>query len=233
VTRRALTIVAHRGAPTQAVENTLRSVQIADALGADAIEFDVRATRDGVPVLLHDSTLERFWGLKQPVAGTDLATVRGLTASAPDGGVDRIATVEEVLDGTSRSTLLFDCKVPSSIVAIRNMIESRMQWERVVFIGEPEILEVVRAAIPEARIVMSWSNPQMPPPQLLDRIKPFAVNIEWNDANGAGAPAIRSKGYDVWCYTVDDVSTARRALDARINGIITNDYKLLDSALRP
>ncbi|WP_030559609.1 glycerophosphodiester phosphodiesterase family protein, partial [Streptomyces exfoliatus] len=57
-----VTAVAHRGDPYRARENTLRSVRSAVERGADAVEVDVRVTRDGVPVLLHDSTLERLWG---------------------------------------------------------------------------------------------------------------------------------------------------------------------------
>ncbi|OEV24396.1 glycerophosphodiester phosphodiesterase, partial [Streptomyces nanshensis] len=54
--------VAHRGAPWAARENTLPSFRAAVAAGADAVELDVRLTRDGVPVVLHDRTLERLWG---------------------------------------------------------------------------------------------------------------------------------------------------------------------------
>ena len=57
-----VTAVAHRGDPYRARENTLPSIRSAVERGADAVEIDVRVTRDGVPVLLHDSTLERLWG---------------------------------------------------------------------------------------------------------------------------------------------------------------------------
>lgn len=51
--------VAHRGACGLYPENTLLAMQKAVAFGADMIEFDLRLTRDGVPVLLHDRTIDR------------------------------------------------------------------------------------------------------------------------------------------------------------------------------
>ena len=51
--------IAHRGYLLNSVENSLDSIQNAIEAGADGIEFDIRHTKDGVPFLLHDSTLER------------------------------------------------------------------------------------------------------------------------------------------------------------------------------
>lgn len=60
-----VTVVAHRGDPYVHRENTLPSVRSALHKGADVVEVDVRLTRDGVPVLLHDATLERLWGARR------------------------------------------------------------------------------------------------------------------------------------------------------------------------
>ena len=51
---RTVTAVAHRGDPYRVRENTIDSLRSALQRGADAVEIDVRLTRDGVPVLLHD-----------------------------------------------------------------------------------------------------------------------------------------------------------------------------------
>lgn len=55
----AVEIIAHRGYSAAAPENTLAAVEAAIEAGADAVEFDLHVTRDGVPVLFHDATLER------------------------------------------------------------------------------------------------------------------------------------------------------------------------------
>jgi glycerophosphoryl diester phosphodiesterase len=61
-------IIAHRGASALAPENTLAAFRRAIEDGADGIEFDVRLSKDGVPVVIHDSTLGRTVGMKKRVA---------------------------------------------------------------------------------------------------------------------------------------------------------------------
>lgn len=61
-------IIGHRGASAVAPENTMAAFREAIAAGADGIEFDVRLTRDGVPIVIHDSTLHRTAGLPQRIA---------------------------------------------------------------------------------------------------------------------------------------------------------------------
>jgi glycerophosphoryl diester phosphodiesterase len=52
-------VIGHRGAARLAPENTLAGLRMAAALGANCVEFDVRLTKDGVPVLFHDDTMDR------------------------------------------------------------------------------------------------------------------------------------------------------------------------------
>ena len=60
-------IIAHRGASAFAPENTLAAFRKAIDVGADGVEFDVRLSKDRVPVVVHDSTLIRTAGLKRRV----------------------------------------------------------------------------------------------------------------------------------------------------------------------
>ncbi|HMQ05433.1 MAG TPA: glycerophosphodiester phosphodiesterase family protein [Pyrinomonadaceae bacterium] len=61
-------IIAHRGASAVAPENTVAAFEQAIADGADGLEFDVRLAKDGVPVVIHDSTLDRTARLAEAVA---------------------------------------------------------------------------------------------------------------------------------------------------------------------
>ncbi|MFL6374303.1 MAG: glycerophosphodiester phosphodiesterase [Pyrinomonadaceae bacterium] len=65
-------VIAHRGASAFAPENTLPAFQLALDAGADGVELDVRLSRDGVPVVIHDRNLKRLAGLPDAVA--DLTT---------------------------------------------------------------------------------------------------------------------------------------------------------------
>ncbi len=68
-------VVGHRGNRAHAPEDTVESFAQALALGVDAIEFDLHLTRDGVPVVIHDPTLDRTTDRSGAVADLTLALV--------------------------------------------------------------------------------------------------------------------------------------------------------------
>ena len=74
-------VVAHRGGSALGPENTLAACEQACRFGVDAVEVDVRLTADGVPVLLHDATLDRTTDGRGPVAAQPLASLRQLDAT--------------------------------------------------------------------------------------------------------------------------------------------------------
>lgn len=102
-------VIAHRGASAYRPENTLAAFDLALAMGADFLEFDVRATRDGALVLLHDATLARTAG--HPAAIAELA-------AADLGCIDprvRPPLLEDVLDRYGgRARFLIELKDPSA-----------------------------------------------------------------------------------------------------------------------
>src|SRR5881397_2525073 len=80
-------VIAHRGNRVRAPENTLLAFRQAVEIGADAIEFDVRLTRDGVPVVIHDADLDRTTnghGLVESYTFDELRTLNA-AARAPRG----------------------------------------------------------------------------------------------------------------------------------------------------
>lgn len=73
LSRRAPVVVAHRGDSGRAPENTLVAFHDGVAAGAAVVEFDYRETRDGVPVCIHDATLDRTTDAVARLGGRDLA----------------------------------------------------------------------------------------------------------------------------------------------------------------
>jgi glycerophosphoryl diester phosphodiesterase len=67
--------IAHRGDPLGHRENTLPAFAAAVAQGADMLELDLRRTRDGAIVVLHDQSLLRLWELDASVGDLDLSEV--------------------------------------------------------------------------------------------------------------------------------------------------------------
>src|SRR6266516_311988 len=75
-------IISHAACRGSAPENTLAGVRAALAQGVDAIEVDVHASSDGVPVLIHDATLDRTTDSSGRVSERSFADLRRLDAGA-------------------------------------------------------------------------------------------------------------------------------------------------------
>lgn len=94
-------VIAHRGASLLAPENTIAAFERAADLHADAIEFDVKLTSDGVPVVHHDQTLERTTDGKGRLKDYPLRTLRELDAGYKFGTKfrgEKIPLLDEVID---------------------------------------------------------------------------------------------------------------------------------------
>lgn len=77
--------IAHRGASAYAPENSLQAFEKAAEMGADMVEIDVRVTADEVPIVTHDSSLRRLYGINAAVSDLPLAELRELIANVPEG----------------------------------------------------------------------------------------------------------------------------------------------------
>lgn len=73
-------VVGHRGLPEYFPENSLSGIDAALQAGADAVEFDVQVSRDGVPIVLHDADLQRVAGLDRRVCDMTLLDLAGVSA---------------------------------------------------------------------------------------------------------------------------------------------------------
>ncbi len=87
-------IVGHRGAPRRARENTIESLDWAESLGADAVEFDLRQTRDGEAVLFHDEAVAL--GHQHVAVRNFTAREIGRLALPSEFGEYRIPKLEEI-----------------------------------------------------------------------------------------------------------------------------------------
>ncbi len=73
--------LAHRGASAYAPENTLAAFNLALDMGADGVELDVTLTQDGVPIVIHDDTVDRTTNGRGNIKDLTLAQIQQLDAS--------------------------------------------------------------------------------------------------------------------------------------------------------
>jgi glycerophosphoryl diester phosphodiesterase len=212
------TAVAHRGDPYRFRENTLDSLRSALRRGADAVEFDVRLTRDGVPVLLHDGTLKRLWGHDRPLASLSAAEVRGLT----DGGVPTLA---EALAATAGSRVLIDLPGAPDARSVRRVLdvvrECEAQERAYYCAGAPAML-AVRSTDPAAEIALTWTSLAPPRPALLEAVRPRWLNYRFGLVTRELAVHVHRSGHLLSAWTPDTPRSMRRLLAAGADSLTTN-----------
>ncbi|MEW1928304.1 glycerophosphodiester phosphodiesterase [Streptomyces sp. NPDC088360] len=214
---RTVTAVAHRGDPYRVRENTLPSLRSALDRGADAVEIDVRLTRDGVPVLLHDATLKRLWEHDRPLSTLSADEVRGLT----DGGVP---TLEEAVAATDGHRLMVDLPdaTPRSVRAVVGAVADCGAAERTYYCAGARTMLAVREADPAAEIALTWTTLAPPRRAVLDAIKPRWLNYRFSLLHRELAVQVQRQGLLVSAWTPDTRRSMRRLLDIGVDSITTN-----------
>jgi glycerophosphoryl diester phosphodiesterase len=215
---RTVTAVAHRGDPYRVRENTVDSLRSALRLGADAVEVDVRLTRDGVPVLLHDGTLKRLWEQDRPVRSLSFDEVRGLTA----GGVP---TLVDALAAAGDARLMLDLPGGPDGQAVRRIVDVVRECgaeERVYYCAGAETMLAVRAADSAAEIALTWTTLAPPRPALLAAVRPRWLNYRFGLVDRDLTARVHRDGYLLSVWTPDTHRSMRRLLDVGVDSITTN-----------
>lgn len=218
-----LTAVAHRGDPYRVRENTLGSIRSAVARGADAVEVDVRLTRDGVPVLLHDDTLKRLWGHDRALASLTAVEVKELT----EGGVP---TLEEALRAAEDTRLMLDLPGgpgPAAVRGIVGVVRDAGARDRVCYTAGPQAMLAVRAADPDAEIALTWTSVAPPRPAVLDAVRPRWLNYRFGLLDADLVEWVHRQGCLVHAWTPDLARSIRRVLATGADGVTTNRIDVL------
>ncbi|WP_418959403.1 glycerophosphodiester phosphodiesterase [Streptomyces tritici] len=223
---RNVRVVAHRGDPYRARENTLRSIASAVGRGADAVEIDVRLTKDGVPVLLHDDTLKRLWGHDRPLSSLTYAEVRGLS-------LDEVPSLDEALAAAKDHPLMIDLPGgnEASVRAIVGAVRDSGAADRVYYCAGGVAMLHVRAADPSAEIALTWTSLAPPRPVLLDVVKPRWLNYRFGLVTRALADRVHRDGLLLSAWTVDTRRTMRRMIAAGADSVTTNRVDALVAEL--
>lgn len=238
-------VIGHRGAAAYAPENTLASFQLALAQGADALEFDLRRSRDGLAMVFHDPTLERTTDGTGPLAALTASELQRLDAgrhftdlagATPYRGTGiRIPTFQEVLRAFPGVPLLIEIKEVEVQEAAAAILREEGAADRAVVAGDdwhaltafrepPFHLGASRRDI--TRLYFGLGAPD-------DRCVNYAVP-EFH--YGLPIPSRRfvrrahARGATVHVWTVDDARSALRWWRNGANGLVTNRPDAIHSA---
>jgi glycerophosphoryl diester phosphodiesterase len=242
---RPLTI-AHRGDSAAAPENTLPALALALAAGADLVELDYHHSRDGVPVVMHDATLDRTtdavarWGRKNiridQTAAIDLQTLDAGGWFGPAFAGTRVPLLADALDTIQRGRATLIERKAGDAATCAKLLRERDLINRVVVQSfDWEFLRALHALIPEQALGALGPNRQekpMSPAHVAAVIDLGARVIVWNEVvTPEGIQAAHEGGLKVWIYTIDDPEKARALVALGVDGIITNKPALIRQTL--
>lgn len=232
--RARLGIVSHRGAAAIAPENTLAAFQAAIAQGVDFVETDVQLTADGVPVLMHDPTLDRTTNGSGPISARNYEQVRALDAGSWFGAEfigERVPTLEEFIEllqpAPTRAFIELKGEWNAEHVAsVMRLLRDRQLVNRVVLESfEVANLEMVQELAPEfARMLLTR--------ELSNEVLSTAVELQ---ASAIGAreglfaedpgfvSEIRRAGMGAVVYTLNTDEQWRSAAEMGMDFVITDD----------
>jgi len=236
-------ILGHRGASSDAPENTLAAFLLALQQGADGVELDARLCRSGEVVVFHDERLERLTGAAARVADTSWADLARLEVRAGPAGTapGRIPLLSDVLEALPRTAFVNvelkseDWNGTRVAEAAGELLEAGGHEAHVVVSSfDPRCLLRLALAHPRLRrgFLLDPDRPQLLQRHVMlpllgrDAVHPEAGHLTEADVRGGHAG-----GREVAVWTVDDPEVARRLRTWGVDTCITNRPGVLRAAL--
>jgi glycerophosphoryl diester phosphodiesterase len=225
--------VAHRGYSAVAPENTLPAFLAAVRGGATLVEFDVRTTADGVPVVIHDRTLDRTTTGAGYLWDRPYAEVAALDAGAwfaPAYAGTRVPTLTETLDllGAAGARLLLEIKRPATLDEVKTIVEAvheRGLAERTIVQSfDPEVMRLVRAAAPDLRRGLLRMRFDEETVGLARELEVVCLNPALADvlADPATVADLTGAGIAVMPWTANDMTVWPALVAAGAAGLVTD-----------
>jgi len=241
-------VIGHRGNRAFAPENTLESLLEAVALGADALEFDLRVSRDGQLVVFHDPTLERTTDGRGRVEQHSVAELKRLDAGAQftrDGGQSfpwrgrgvSVSTFDEIVEALPKNLpLIIELKTPAATELLRQAVRRHSLAARIIVAGfDPQATRPLRGA-GFALGASTLDVVALLPAALLHlrarpkHVQALCIPQRWNGLPvpiTALARALRGSGAVIHVWTVNDPAEALQLWCAGVQGILSDDPALM------
>lgn len=232
-------IIAHRGASKAAPENTLAAYTEAISQGATIAETDVHLTADGAVMVLHDKSLDRTTSGAGLISEHTLAQVRALDAGSwfdPSFSAERVPTLLELLKLVrDKMVLCIEIKaVPEGggeLIAgkIAEALDaSGGRDQAIIFSFYPRQIAASKAAMPSVPALFLAVPPAGSAPygtEVLTMARSIGadmVGLHHLRTTAAFVDEVHAAGFSVFVFTIDDPTNIDRAVQAGVDGIITN-----------
>jgi glycerophosphoryl diester phosphodiesterase len=231
---KAVISVAHRGGIVPGTpENTLAAYQKSIELGVHAIEIDLRGTKDGAVVIMHDETVDRTTNGNGRVVDQTLEEIRQLDA----GHGEKVPTYEEVLQYVAGTgvTLLLDIKespVLDKLEVVRLTQEHNSELNVIVGVRNLEDYHAFREINPNLRILGFMPGVEAIEPFVNEGIDIIRLWPAWIMENPHLIQKVHQLGKPVWTTAGDAKrDELEELIKLGVDGILSDSPVLMDSIL--
>ena len=239
-------MLGHRGVRAKLPENTMISFEKAISLGVDLIEFDVNITADGVPVVIHDTTIDRTSDHEGAVRDYTLAQLKTFDFGvkfAPEYAGTRIPTLEEVLAlAAPHKELLLNVEIKDMTYetvdkTIAMLKKYDLEDRSVIASFDAEMIRYTKKAYPHmrcqgfpGRFMQNFTE------ETYDVMFGMGIPMSWRMCTEEGIAAdielARSRGILAWLFCADTPEDVRRCVTYGCDNITSNDPEMALNVLR-
>jgi len=237
-------IVAHRGIPTEAPENTIASFQKAIELGADAIELDVRLTADKVPVVFHYYYLQETTSASGAIFNFTLEQLRDVKVfckNKPSASEGRISTLAEILE-RFKGKIGFEIEIkgpepeaPEIIGNILNQFKAFWNTFEITSYESALLLEIQKIC---PGIIVDLLYPRSESWMGLDVVQyqaihcsrlahARAVHLHPSQLSKELVDALRNQGIEIHAWDVNDEQALQTVVKFEIPRLCTDYFKMV------
>lgn len=199
VTKHKFVVVAHRGNHVNVPENTVAAIAATIQAGADYAELDLRTTKDGKLVLMHDATVDRMTNGKGKVSDLTLEEIKKLTVNSKDGKDYRVPTFEEALNAAKdKVNIYLDFKDADVKETVQQLKAAGMEKQVVVYLNKATQYAPWQKMAPAVPLMSSVPDEVTAPGQLGYLLNTVHLSVLDNVTDTAMLAVVRQHNVAVW-----------------------------------
>jgi len=216
--------IGHRGARAYEPENTLRSFRKALEIGVDAVELDVRKTKDNQLVVIHDADIKRTTNGKGLVSNLTLAQIKSFSTDKNQ----KIPTLEEALDCLDKKAKVFiELKETGIEQQVLQLVHKKQLSKSTVIVSFLEdSLKKIRELDPEAETGLIYAKHKNPIKAALDLKAQYLLAL-YRFTHTANVQKAHQNGLKIIVWTVNTPEEAAEMAKKGVDGIATDKPDIL------
>ncbi|WP_216638550.1 glycerophosphodiester phosphodiesterase family protein [Endozoicomonas arenosclerae] len=228
-------LTAHRGIPSKAPENTLSGIRLAAQLGARWVELDTQLSKDRIPVVMHDETLDRTTNGSGLLREKTLDELRMLDTGEwykPEYSGELFPILEEVLEECKKLDLtlnlelkLYPASEPVALVerVIELLQENEFPLDKLLLSSfSREALVRCRELVPQVRRGFISDKADFGLNNVLKEVAPYSIHLDHRILTPEMARDIKGTGTVLAIWTMNEPEKVESFFDMGVDNIITD-----------